>query len=190
MWDLLLLCYSPLQTKGGARAVGDTRTGQVLAQRWLLHRGALIELLDRLPEWAATFRAWPGGMSTLELANHIADHAERYMAPALGTGTPPEERISTLAGARDRLARQADRLKAEILGRTGSDLGRVVRLRRLNLTAPAGELIQLHVQHEAYHIGQLVYHARMLGVDPPYFVQNLWAFADPGNWPRRTQDRE
>ncbi|MFZ5816993.1 MAG: DinB family protein [Bacillota bacterium] len=159
-----------------------TTTGRSCLQRWQLHRGALLELLDRLPESASGLRIWPGGRSTLELANHVATQAEEFLAPAIGRPGPPTEPLPTLGAVRNHLARQVEELGAELLKLSPAELTRMVKVPRQNLTAPAAELIHLHIQHEAYHLGQLIYHARLLGIHPPFYAQNLWNFASAENW--------
>lgn len=159
-----------------------TAIGRRYLQRWQLHRGALLDLLDRLPESASGLRLWPGGWSTLELTAHIAAEAEEFLAPATGQPGRPMEPLLTLGTMRNRLARQIEERGAQLLQLSAEDLTRIVNLPRHNLTAPACELVNLHIQHEAYHLGQLAYHARLLSIHPPFFAQNLWAFASPRNW--------
>ncbi len=158
------------------------RAGEVLNQRWQLHRGALLQLLDRLPESAGAFRVWPGGMSTLQLVNHIADHAAETIGRAFGSEAADQQAALSLAEGRNRLLLQAERFGAALEAQSGKELLRLVQVKRLGITVPGSELISLHIQHEAYHCGQLTYHARMLAIEPPYYVRNLWVFAHKLSW--------
>lgn len=157
-------------------------TSEVLIERWLLPRGTVLEILDRLPESGAGYRVWPGGFSTLEMVNHLAEETEMFMAVALDRPEQLAPRSTTLANAHNLLARQYDALTDEIRARSEEDLQKLVTMTRFNLTLPAAEMIQLHISHEVHHNGQLLYHCRLLNIEPPFFMHRLHSFASEGNW--------
>lgn len=167
-----------------------TRDARSLVQRWQLSRGAVLDLLDRLPEPAGGLRVWPGGRTTLELSGHIADETAAYLSPVLDRPEQPVPPPQGLAAALNLLATQAEEMGDALKRLSEQQLSRVVTVRRYGLAAPAAELVQLHIQHEAYHAGQLVYHARLFGIHPPYFFRNLWAFASKQNWLRTEPQHE
>jgi uncharacterized damage-inducible protein DinB len=142
-------------------------------QHWRLHRGALEELLTRLPDTAAAFRPWDGAMTTTALVAHIARSTQRLlqgveaggMTPPAGTPPPP----ATMADARTLLA-AATRETAALLERlTDAQLDRVIAFRP-GIEQPGAVLMAMSLDHEIHHKGQLWVYARMCGVEPPLYI--------------------
>ncbi|SFJ02071.1 DinB family protein [Thermoflavimicrobium dichotomicum] len=147
-----------------------TPTQQVL-KRWRMHRNALIQLAAKLPESGASWRPWSGGMSTLELLHHIAWTPDFFFAAIEGRddlNIPPVP--ATIEEARQLLDELTKEHEAKISAYTDSDLQKEVTIKAFNITEPVVEVLHRLIGHEAHHKGQLITYARMLEIEPPFYV--------------------
>jgi uncharacterized damage-inducible protein DinB len=144
--------------------------GAAYAQSFLMHRTALIDLLEKIPADQGEFKAWENGMSFRALADHLASSSLR--TGQMLRGQPPEklEPSADLPSAIERLrettAIVTDMLEAlneEVLARVIPAFG--------GREMPMRTLIDFFVAHEAHHKGQLWMMARMIGVEPPMFMK-------------------
>ncbi len=150
-----------------------TRAQQYLSH-WILHRGALSDLVDRLPEGSAGFRPWPQAMTTEGLVWHIVQSTDRFFQ-AVRTGSMPprpaqQDVPQTIAAVRELLHARTATDRELLEGLTDAQFDAVLAF------GPVGELpgvtlLGLALDHEIHHKGQLWTYARMCGVEPPSFVK-------------------
>ncbi|MDP4084485.1 MAG: DinB family protein [Bacillota bacterium] len=53
---------------------------------------------------------------------------------------------------------------------TDLDLKKEASIELFKITEPGVEVLHRLIGHEAHHKGQLVLYARMLGVEPPFYI--------------------
>lgn len=143
---------------------------QQVMRRWKMHRNALLNLADKLPESGARYRPWDGGMSTVELLHHLAWTPDFFLAAldAREPNIPPVP--STIADAQALLQRLTKEHEEKIAGLSEQDLSTEATIQAFNISEPVIEILHRFIGHEAHHKGQLMLHARSLGVEPPFYV--------------------
>jgi uncharacterized damage-inducible protein DinB len=146
-----------------------TSTQQVL-KRWKMHRNALISLAEKLPESVASWRPWDKGMSTLELLHHIAWTPDFFFAAIEGRDMNIPPVPDTIAETRKLLVELTKEHEAKIAEYTDADLEKEATIQALNITEPVVEILHRMIGHEAHHKGQLMTYARVLNVEPPFYV--------------------
>ncbi len=141
------------------------------ARAFQMHRAALMDLYEQLPEDQGTFSAWEGGMNFMAQADHLSVSATRFLSMIQGqTPAPAPEPSQTLTEARGRLWDTNELALAAISALTDDALARRVPAfggREMPVTA----LLDMIITHEAHHKGQVWVMARMIGVKPPMFVK-------------------
>jgi uncharacterized damage-inducible protein DinB len=145
-------------------------SGRAYAQAFMRHRGALLAFLDSIPEDKVNFRAWEGGMTLLELLDHLAHSGDRVLAMSRGEAPPKPTPATTLAEVRARLQDNAQQVVQALEGLTEEQLNQTVEAfggRRM----PVFTLLDFLREHEAHHKGQIWLMARMLGLEPPRYVK-------------------
>ena len=144
---------------------------QTYANAYRMHRAALQDLYAELPDDQGHFKAWDGGMSFIGLADHLSASAGRV--PALLSGEKPApmgEGSADLNEARQRLSDSTEQVVQTLENLSDEDISR-------RITAfggremPVSALIDQIISHEAHHKGQAWMMARMVGVQPPFFVK-------------------
>ncbi|MFC5451246.1 DinB family protein [Paenibacillus aestuarii] len=146
-----------------------TNTQQVM-NRWKMHRNALLELVELLPEKGGSWSPWEGALTTTELIHHLAwtpdfffsamDEREMIIPPV----------PTTLSEARELLKQLTEKHEKKIASYSESDLQRNATIELLKITEPGVDILHRLIGHEAHHKGQLYVYARMLGVKPPFYV--------------------
>ncbi|WP_425147792.1 DinB family protein [Deinococcus sp.] len=143
---------------------------QHYARNFQMHRAALLDLYAQLPEDQGHFRAWDEGMSFIGLADHLSAASERLMATTQGQAAgAPLPASSTLEQARERLSATSDAATQAILKLDDAALSQVISA--FGQQMPLSGVLEFAVVHEAHHKGQLWLMARMIGVQPPFFVK-------------------
>jgi uncharacterized damage-inducible protein DinB len=148
----------------------ELTTVQQIMKRWKMHRNALLELVTVLPESAGSWRPWDGGMTTIELVHHLAWTPD-FFFEAMGARDmkiPPVP--STLTEARELLEQLTKEHEQILASYTESDLKKDATIELFKVTEPGVEVLHRLIGHEAHHKGQLTLYARMLGVEPPFYV--------------------
>ncbi len=146
-----------------------TSTQQVL-KRWKMHRNALISLAEKLPESGASWRPWDKGMSTLELLHHLSWTPDFFLAAIEGRDMNIPPVPATIADARQLLLDLTKEHEAKIAGFSEDDLKKEATIKAFNITEPVVEILHRLIGHEAHHKGQLLVYARVLNVEPPFYV--------------------
>lgn len=150
---------------------------QGFLDRWLPHRRALAELVDRLPESAAGYRPWSEAMTTAALVHHIAVTVHRFQTavaeggfgPLPGTRPPAP---TTLVEVRDLLASTTSDGQRRLGALTDQELDAILTFPPIRLEASGHRVLERALEHEIHHKGQLFVYARMLGVEPgPYAIR-------------------
>ncbi|MBT9282579.1 MAG: DinB family protein [Hydrogenibacillus schlegelii] len=144
--------------------------GEQVAKRWLMHREAVIALAEKLPEHTAHWRPWANGFTTLQLLHHIAWATDFFLSAIEGRERHNVEMPSSVQEAVRMLADLKERQAASIAGYTEDILGKVVEISVLGVKEPAVDILHRMIYHEAHHKGQLWVYARMMGIEPPFYV--------------------
>lgn len=144
---------------------------QRIIDRWAAQRRPLIELVNRLPERGATWRPWDQGRTTLELVQHIASAGEYFLSSAARRPTQSVPQAQKLSEAGALLSTLFETQSAEISRLALQDLSEPITLGFPKATETAEDVLLRLVLHETHHKGQLWVYARMLGVEPPFFMQ-------------------
>lgn len=136
-----------------------------------MHRAALQDLYSAVPDDRGDFKAWEGGMSFVGLADHLSATSARLPAMLKGEKPAPAEAGSTdLAQARQRLSDSTQQTLQMLAEMGDEDFDR-------RITAfgghemSIGAVMDFIVNHEAHHKGQVWLMARMLDIQPPFFVK-------------------
>ncbi|WP_027483344.1 DinB family protein [Deinococcus pimensis] len=145
-------------------------SGQEYARSFVMHRAALVDLLDQVPEDRGEFSAWEGGMTFRALADHLAGASDRFARMMAGETPSPVEPSADLAEARERLRAGLESTRTFLAGLSDEQLARRVQAFG-GREMPAYTLADFLVQHEAHHKGQVWMMARMIGLKPPMFVR-------------------
>ncbi|GMK42897.1 DinB family protein [Paenibacillus glycanilyticus] len=148
----------------------ERTAGQQALKSWKMHRNALLELAEMLPESGGAYSPWEGAMTTLELIHHLAWTPDFFFAgmEEREMNIPPVP--STVAEARVLLKQLTHEHEQKLASYSESDLKQIKSVKALNITEPVLEILHRLVGHEAHHKGQLYVYARMLGVKPPFYV--------------------
>lgn len=145
---------------------------EIYARNFLMHRGALQDLYAELPEEQAHFSAWDGGMTFIDLADHLAGSSQMFLGmirgqmlprPAEGSGS------ASLQEARARLAATTEQAAEAMRALIPADFTR--RVPAFGGELPVSALLDALLAHEAHHKGQVWLMARMVGVKPPMFLK-------------------
>ncbi len=146
-----------------------TTRGTQLAQTFMMHRGALIDLLDALPADKASFSAWEGGMSFQGLADHLAGGSNRLLAMAAGQAPVPPIPSSDWDSAFANLKSNTQQTAETLSSLTDAQLDQVVSAFGRQL--PVDTVVNFLIAHETHHKGQIWMMSRMAGLTPPFFVK-------------------
>jgi uncharacterized damage-inducible protein DinB len=145
-------------------------TAQEYVQRFMMHRAALIDLLEKIPEDQGHFKSWEGGMSFITLTDHISSASLNLTNMAIGQERVKLEPSVTLSAALTRLKETTTQLQT-MLGQLTSDqlAQKTSAFRGMEMSVYA--LIDFAREHEIHHKGQIWTMARMIGVEPPLLVK-------------------
>lgn len=144
---------------------------QQLAQRFAAHRGALTDLYAQLSPEHGAFSPWPGAMTFTALADHLSAAALGFVGGL--NGTPPSRDVTPSASldeARARLSSSHEAVQGALACLSDEDVQRTVPAfggRQMPISVLAGMMSD----HEAHHKGQAWVMARMVGVQPPFFMR-------------------
>jgi uncharacterized damage-inducible protein DinB len=147
--------------------------GQQLADQVLAHRTVTVDLAGRIPDDRVDFRPWPGAMTLGGLLQHMAAAHHMFVAVARGeapTRPDPASLPSDLPGIRRLLAAWTEEDAAAIRDLDDAQLA-TPRAGIRNMTLTAATWLHSARDHEIHHKGQLFVYARMVGVEPPFFVR-------------------
>ena len=134
------------------------------------HREALVDLLTRLPNQAGETRVWEGGMSIVQLVDHLYSTSVGVVDLLSGRPWQQQPPSTSLDVAVARLRNHTEVVVDTLASLSEDDLQRE-RTVFGGARWPAYQLVDFHREHEVHHKGQLWLMARAAGVEPPFFVR-------------------
>jgi uncharacterized damage-inducible protein DinB len=160
-------CYdTPETTPGGIMA----NSAQEYVQRFMMHRGALVDLLEIVPENQGEFKAWENGMSFIALVDHLSSSGTNLVNLAQGKERVKLEPSPSLPAATTRLKDSTAQIQTVINQMTPEQLAQKTTAFR-GMEMPVYALIDFMREHEVHHKGQLWMMARMIGIEPPSLIK-------------------
>ena len=146
-----------------------TTSGSAYARSFLVHRNALISVLERVPVDRADFKAWDGGMSFLRLTDHLSSSIMRLNAMLQGQTSAKIEPSADWAAALERMNHSTAEATRLLEGLDEETLQRVIPI--FGTQMPIAGMVDFLIAHETHHKGQIWMMARMIGLEPPMFVK-------------------
>lgn len=139
------------------------------AAAFLNHREPLLELLEMIPADQGEFKMYPGGLSIRQQVDQLFS----FDASVLGalTGTEINAESSSDLGIAIARLRQATPQIAGLLGAmTTEQLETPLEVD--GVTRKVYQWLDFVREHEVHHKGQLWIAARMLNIEPPYYIKS------------------
>ena len=144
--------------------------GERYSHTFMMHRGALLDLLEMIPADKGDFSAWDGGMSFHKLCDHLSGSINRMPAMIAGEVSAKVEPSVDFLAAKARLKASSENARALLAGLSDEQTSGIVEVfggRKM----PVSGLIEFLISHETHHKGQVWMMARMIGVQPPMMVK-------------------
>jgi len=145
-------------------------TASESAQNFTAHRSALLDLLEHIPDGQADFAAWDGGMSFKRLIDHLNGSSARMQSLMKGEKPEPVQPSADFAEAKARMKQGALEVQSMLSSLTEEQLSQVVPAFG-GMQLAVHQLVNMLIEHEIHHKGQLWMMARMIGLEPPRFVK-------------------
>jgi uncharacterized damage-inducible protein DinB len=144
-------------------------TAQEYLQTWMMHRGAILDLLEKLPDDKGDFAAWEGGMSFTKMVDHLAGATLNLTGMMVGRERVKLEPSTSLSAASARFIEATTTVQQQITAMTDEQLAATIEA--FGMKMPAYTMMDFLVNHDAHHKGQLWLMSRMIGLEPPRFVK-------------------
>jgi uncharacterized damage-inducible protein DinB len=138
-------------------------------QSWMMHRGAILDLLEKLPDDKGDFAAWEGGMTFTKMIDHLSGATLNLTGMMVGKERVKLEPSPSLSAATSRLKEATTTAQKQISDMTDEQLSTPINAFGMQLSAY--KVIEFVVNHDAHHKGQLWLMTRMIGLEPPRFVK-------------------
>jgi uncharacterized damage-inducible protein DinB len=138
-------------------------------QSWMMHRGAILDLLEKLPNDQGDFAAWEGGMTFTKMIDHLSGATLNLTGTIAGRERVKLEPSPSLSAATTRLKEATQTVQAQLSTMTDEQLATSVSA--FGMQMPAYRVIDFVINHDAHHKGQLWLMTRMIGIEPPRFVK-------------------
>jgi uncharacterized damage-inducible protein DinB len=138
-------------------------------QSWMMHRGAILDLLEKLPDDKGDFAAWEGGMTFTKMIDHLSGATLNLTGTMAGRERVKLEPSATLSDASIRLKEATQTVQKQISEMTDEQL--LASVSAFGMQLPAYRVIDFVINHDAHHKGQLWMMTRMIGLEPPRFVK-------------------
>ncbi len=149
----------------------NIRIDDFRALKEMSDRGSLM-IFEAIPAAMADFRPVEGMMSVVEKLHHLS-FVDRFIMDHIGAVLQPryvlpeQPAAGDLTGVLETL-RETFRLAAALLDRlTDDDLDRQVVLGQGERRETVLHLLQVMVEHQLHHRGQLIVYFRAMGLEPP-----------------------
>lgn len=146
-----------------------TESGILHAEKLMMHRRALLDLVNQIPENQIGFSPWDGGMNFKEMVDHLVESSDRLMKLISKEHTDQKPSAQTWSESVDRLKSNTNTLSHCLSALTQEDLYSTVQAFG-GRTMTVAACIDFLRAHEAHHKGQIWQMARMVGVKPPLFI--------------------
>jgi uncharacterized damage-inducible protein DinB len=137
-------------------------------QAFLNHREPLLEMLEMIPADQSEFKIYPGGLSIRQQVDQLFG----FDAAVLGalTGTEVASQASPdLGAAKARLRQHTNTIAASLAAMTSEQLEASLEIE--GETRKVYQWLDFVREHEIHHKGQLWMAARMLEIEPPYYIK-------------------
>jgi uncharacterized damage-inducible protein DinB len=145
-------------------------SAQEYVSRFMMHRGALVDLLEKIPDSQGEFKAWENGMSFINLVDHLSSSGINLVNLSLGKERIKLEPSATLSAATTRLKDSTTQIQTILSPMTSEQLSQKTSAFR-DLEMPVYALVDFMREHEVHHKGQLWTMARMINIEPPSLVK-------------------
>lgn len=136
----------------------------------MAHRSALFDLLEHIPDGQADFAAWEGGMSFKRLIDHLNGSSARMQSLMRGEKPEPMQPSTDFAEAKESMRQGKLEVQSMLSSLTEEQLSKVVPAFG-GIQIPVHQLVNMLIEHEIHHKGQIWMMARMIGLEPPRFVK-------------------
>ena len=146
-----------------------TVSGAAYARSFLIHRNALVSVLERIPADQAGFKAWENGMSFMQLTDHLSGSIMRLNAMLQGQAPAKVEPSGDWSAALERMKASTSNASALLENLSEETLSRVIPI--FGTQMPISGMIEFLIAHETHHKGQIWMMSRMIGLEPPMFVK-------------------
>ncbi len=143
---------------------------EAFTRNLMMHRSALLDLLDKIPEDKEDLVAFEDGMTIAKTAYHILASAERSAGMIMPEGAVKPEPSASFADTKARLKANTEMLQAALPKLSSEQLNSSVEAfggRKM----PMFGLLEIFRDHEVHHKGQLWTMARMAGLEPGMFMK-------------------
>jgi uncharacterized damage-inducible protein DinB len=143
---------------------------EAFTRNFLMHRQALIELLERFPEDKEELSAYEGGMSVSKTAFHILASAERTAAMVKQEAVSKPNPSASFSETKARLKSNTQALQTSLPLLSPEQLSTTVEAfggRQM----PIFLLLEIFRDHEIHHKGQIWTLARLAGLEPGMFMK-------------------
>ena len=139
------------------------------ARSFLMHRNALIGVLERIQAHRSDFKAWEGGMSFIRLTDHLSASVMRLNAMLQGQTPDKMEPSSDWSTALERMKSSTTDAATQLEGLSIETLNRVIPI--FGTQMPISAMIDFLISHGTHHKGQIWMMARRIGLERPMFVK-------------------
>ncbi|HZG59823.1 MAG TPA: DinB family protein [Anoxybacillus sp.] len=150
------------------------RTNQ-LVQRFLAHRSVTVELVNKIEKEHYDYKPTPTSMTVKDLVTHILFSFYRFAKVAKsGNSAVFSEKIEeTETDLRKVAETYTEKTKSLLESLTEEELDRVLDLtQRFGMKIPVFQFLQLGMDHEIHHKGQLFVYVREMGhTELPFFIK-------------------
>jgi uncharacterized damage-inducible protein DinB len=142
---------------------------------FLAHRKVTLELIGKIGKEHYDYKPTPTSMTAKDLVVHMLTSFYRFALTAKrGDATPFQEKFDVAENDLVKLADMyTEKTKSVIESLTDEDLNQVIDLTQvLGMQFPAGQLLQVAMDHEIHHKGSLFVYVREMGhTELPMFVK-------------------
>ncbi len=141
---------------------------QEYSDAFLNHRQPLLELLEKIPDDQSHFTIYNGGLSLVNQINQLLGF-DNSVLEALTQQTQPAPNYTALSNALAHLKINTPQI-AELLAalpKTNLDANLTIE----GETRKIYQWLDFVREHEIHHKGQLWMAARMLKIEPPYYIK-------------------
>ncbi len=143
---------------------------EAFTRNLMMHRTALLELLDKIPEDKEDFLAFEDGMTMAKTAYHILASAERSIGMIMPESAVKPEPSGSFADTKARLKVNTEKLQEVLPKLSQEQLASTIEAFG-GMKMPISALLDLIRDHEVHHKGQLWTMARMAGLEPGMFMK-------------------
>ncbi len=143
-------------------------SAQEYATSFLNHRQPLLELLEKIPDTHSDFTMYNGGLSIVQQLNQLIGF-DNSVLEALTQQPQAEPDHSLISSARQQLSSNATQISTLYAALSTALLDSQLEVE--TQTRTVYQWLEFVREHEIHHKGQLWIAARMLRIEPPYYLK-------------------